>query len=792
MNSQDVSDLQPSAGLRHSRSATLSHHTTLGSFARPSHLPPRRPVTAIFPDEWRFPAALNHRDQSTDSVADLEKSFDRVNFQPDHSVEDGDHSHVQRSLNPRHHTRNFSTLHSVSDSVRSVVRRASVTLRPKHLHWAHHESSQHEHPPDSFLSPRNEHAPSKAAGWLRRAASFRHHRAPHFSTSPPDAPPVWHVSSPVPGNGSAPPILPDDPNRGAAARAAAAAENERLGVGRAVAKIETRIDEPMLERDAESGIGMEVRYPIGPHADYGLSMVRKDPAVHLPMELWSMILSRLDPRSLMESELVSRGWNAAAVSHHVWRNIFLKEYGRNLKPRASELEPYRVGGAGLGRIVPDQDWKRMYQVRKTLDARWRNGSAAAIYLNGHTDSVYCAQFDEWVQSPYLSDRSNRHRNKLITGSRDQTIRVWDMHTYQCTKIIGSPQAVDFSSSSSHQQHHNHHALHTTSTSTAPIATQTHAASSSAAIRSTPSDYHSASILCLQYDATTLITGSSDTTCIIWSLPSFTPLARLRIHKAPVLDLTFDDKHIVTCSKDCSLAIWSRIDGSLLHHLPSAHKGPVNAVQMRGNLVVSASGDGVAKLWNLDSLTTSGSLGPSCPSSSAASNACVKEFHSAGRGLACVEFSSDARFILAGGNDHIVYVFDTASGHLVSSLVGHKGLVRSLHLDEANARVVSGSYDLSVRVWDWKHGVEPRGGEPQRIGAKGPVAPPRPATMATAAVVVEETDAVDREIGNFPGWTTSWILSAKGDYRRVIGTSQDGSVVLMDFGYGLAGVELLEG
>jgi F-box and WD-40 domain protein 1/11 len=165
-----------------------------------------------------------------------------------------------------------------------------------------------------------------------------------------------------------------------------------------------------------------------------------------------------------------------------------------------------------------------------------------------------------------------------------------------------------------------------------------------------------------------------------------------------------------------------------------HHGPVNALQLRGDLLVSASGDGVAKLWNI------------------ASGVCVKEFSSKDHGLACVEFTEDGRTILAGGNDKVIYQYDANSGDMVGEVDGHNGLVRSLHLDSLNNRLVSGSYDFSVKVFD--------------------------ATTGKMSI-------------DFPGWTTSWILSAKSDYRRIVATSQDASVVIMDFGYGLDGIELLE-
>lgn len=248
------------------------------------------------------------------------------------------------------------------------------------------------------------------------------------------------------------------------------------------------------------------------------------------------------------------------------------------------------------------------------------------------------------------------------------------------------------------------------------------------------DYHRASILCLQFDEEIMVTGSSDFTCIVWDIKAdYKPIRRLEGHRAGVLDVCFDSRYIVSCSKDTTICVWNRHTGELVKKL-LGHRGPVNAVQLRGDLIVSASGDGIAKLWNI----TSG--------------LCIKEFASRDRGLACVEFSEDARTILAGGNDQVIYQFDANTGELVNELNGHTGLVRSLHMDNESGRVISGSYDMSVKVFDAKTGEL----------------------------------SID-----LPGWTTSWMLSAKSDYRRIVATSQDSRAVIMDFGYGLDGIELLE-
>lgn len=98
----------------------------------------------------------------------------------------------------------------------------------------------------------------------------------------------------------------------------------------------------------------------------------------------------------------------------------------------------------------------------------------------------------------------------------------------------------------------------------------------AARSSSTSEYHKASVLCLQFDQEILVSGSSDHSCIVWSLPSYTPIRRLRHHTAGVLDVCFDDKHIVSCSKDTTICVWDRKTGALVRQL-AGHCGPVNAV-----------------------------------------------------------------------------------------------------------------------------------------------------------------------------------------------------------------------
>ncbi|KAI4685122.1 hypothetical protein J4E81_008935 [Alternaria sp. BMP 2799] len=617
--------------------------------------------------------------------------------------------------------RRRGSIHSLFESLPSSSASQKSTMDQQRMPLQHQDSGI----PTFQLQPQS--TSSKAFAPFKRLSSMR--RRPTASGPSTDitktlfTPAVSYPSQSVPG--------------AAARQAAAAANQDRQNQLRREQEHTHRFLNGLITtsmrdddiKDNESGVDMTCASPIvradsvtekkmselANTSHWGhANSVTVDPFQRLPAELATTVLSNLDAASLVRAERVSRSWNEHASSPHVWRNVFLRKHEPEVHVSPA---PIQMGGLGTGKMAggnpaPAQDWKQMFRARSTIDGRWKTGTPAAIYLNGHTDSVYCCQFDE---------------NKAITGSRDRTIRVWDLKTYKCIRVYGGPNHRPTANTPPPMEERPERVISHASLNGTKVGNE---------IYTVPADYHDASILCLQYDSEIMVTGSSDYTCIVWDITGdeYVPMYRLRGHEAGVLDVCLDDKYIISCSKDAMIKVWDRKTGNCVRTL-KGHRGPVNAVQLRGNFLVSASGDGVAKLWNLETGVS------------------IKDFPSEDRGLAAVEFSDDAKYVLAGGNDHVVYKFDASTGELVHSRVKHDGLVRSLFLDAFNGRIVSGSYDQSIQVSDYETG---------------------------------QTYAV------YKNWTTSWILSAKSDYRRVVATSQDGRTLILDFGHNVPGSELLAG
>lgn len=60
-------------------------------------------------------------------------------------------------------------------------------------------------------------------------------------------------------------------------------------------------------------------------------------------------------------------------------------------------------------------------------------------------------------------------------------------------------------------------------------------------------------------------------------------------------------------------------------------------------------------------------------------------------------------IVSGSNDCKIKVWSASRGECIRTLTGHDLLVRALSFDPASGRLVSASYDKSVKVWDLNTG-----------------------------------------------------------------------------------------
>ncbi|KAJ2547927.1 hypothetical protein EV175_005029 [Coemansia sp. RSA 1933] len=265
------------------------------------------------------------------------------------------------------------------------------------------------------------------------------------------------------------------------------------------------------------------------------------------------------------------------------------------------------------------NWRMLYSEYHRLVGNWRSGRCRVDrWESAHAESIYSLQFDR--------------NNRLFTGSRDCTVKVW--HLSESGSQI------------------------------TPLATL---------------KGHSGSVLTLQADGSTLITGSSDGTVCVWDTATYTIRRRLE-HGDSVLSLRFNDAWLATACKDRVVRVWRRQgqDYGSPFEL-RGHGVAINALHLHGDRLVSASGDRTIKVWDLGT------------------RRCVLTLADHTRGVACLDF--DGTCIVSGSSDRSIRVWDAATGECQRVIANaHTDLVRTVMVSRSMDVVVSGSYDETIKIW----------------------------------------------------------------------------------------------
>ncbi|KAJ8044961.1 F-box/WD repeat-containing protein 7 [Holothuria leucospilota] len=144
-------------------------------------------------------------------------------------------------------------------------------------------------------------------------------------------------------------------------------------------------------------------------------------------------------------------------------------------------------------------------------------------LQGHMDAVCTLMFD---------------KRRIITGSMDHSIRVWDIRSGRSIKKIYG---------------------------------------------------HLGGIRCLQFSEKFIVSGSWDMSVRVWDIIRFTEVAVMTGHSGVVSCLQFNSKYLVTGSHDKSMRVWSMDDfscRSILKH----HSSAVTCLVFHDQFVVSGSTD----------------------------------------------------------------------------------------------------------------------------------------------------------------------------------------------------------
>ncbi|XP_017797968.1 PREDICTED: NACHT domain- and WD repeat-containing protein 1 [Habropoda laboriosa] len=200
--------------------------------------------------------------------------------------------------------------------------------------------------------------------------------------------------------------------------------------------------------------------------------------------------------------------------------------------------------------------------------------------------------------------------------------------------------------------------------------------------------HTSPISCLavMQHSQYLLTGSKDTSIIVWDLKNLTLKLKIQEHIAPVLCLTSALKNsvIVSGGEDARIIVTS-LTGDV-HIKVDHHRGPVNSicVDSAGEILVSGSSDRTVCLWCLVKFELLKSI--VLPTA-----------------VTMLDVSSDSMFLLVACKDQKLYLRSLATGTEIHTLRGHQGDVKSICLAKDCRRAIAGGVKGRVSVFDTHSG-----------------------------------------------------------------------------------------
>jgi WD40 repeat protein len=281
-----------------------------------------------------------------------------------------------------------------------------------------------------------------------------------------------------------------------------------------------------------------------------------------------------------------------------------------------------------------------------IDTMKRSQSFPAVELIAQASLLSAVQVSQEVNR-LLGHMSAVHSmafsldgKRIVSGSYDQTLRIWDAQTGQ---QIGQPFLGHTSGVSS---------------------------------------------VAFSPDGKRIVSGSRDNTQRIWDAQTGQPIGQpLQGHTDSVHSMAFspDGKRIVSSSKDNTLRIWDAQTGQPIGQQLRGHTSGVSSAAFSpdGKRIVSGSNDNTLRIWDAQ---TGQPIG--------------QPFLGHTSYVYSVAFSPDGKRIVSGSNDKTLRIWDAQTGQPIGQpLQGHMSSVLSVAFSPDGKRIVSGSADNTLRIWD---------------------------------------------------------------------------------------------
>ncbi|MCA2587539.1 MAG: hypothetical protein IM512_17190 [Microcystis sp. M34BS1] len=293
-------------------------------------------------------------------------------------------------------------------------------------------------------------------------------------------------------------------------------------------------------------------------------------------------------------------------------------------------------------------------------------------LQGHNSRVSSVSF-------------SRDGKTLASGSDDKTIKLWNVETGQEIRTFKGHNSSVYSVSFSRDGK-------TLASGSDDKTIKLWNVETGQEIRTFKG--HNGSVFSVSFspDGKTLATSSGDNTIKLWNVETGQEIRTLSGHNSFVYSVNFssDGKTLVTGSGDNTIKLWNVETGQEIRTL-SGHNSFVRSVSFSsdGKTLATGSGDKTIKLWNIETGQE------------------IRTFKGHNKPISSVSFSSNGKTLATGSDDKTIKLWNGSTGQAIRTLKGHNGSVFSVNFSSDGKTLATGSDDKTIKLWNVETGQEIR-------------------------------------------------------------------------------------
>ncbi len=343
----------------------------------------------------------------------------------------------------------------------------------------------------------------------------------------------------------------------------------------------------------------------------------------------------------------------------------------------------------LDRLIENPTNKRYHsavEVIKDLNFPLNQGTAQSVTpvaikstSKSQTQSWRCVQLlqghSDWVNSLAISPDGQT----LVSGSRDKTIKIWQLSTgKELQTLVGHTGSVFSVTISPDGQ--------TLASASEDTTIKLWQLGTGRRLRTLGNRFsghsHWVNSLAISPDGQVLVSGSTDKTIKLWRLSKGRELQTLEQHSDAVRSVAIspDGQVLVTGSTDKTVKIWQMATGKKLHTLSHSDWVSCVTISPNGQTIISSSNDKTIKLWELNK----------------GKYICCLTGHLSW--VHSVAISPDGQTLASGSMDKTIKIWQLNMLREICTLPEHDDEVLAVTFSPNGQTLISGSADKTIRIW----------------------------------------------------------------------------------------------